>query len=217
MKNAAGQIPLNQDYEIKQDQKQNHDLEIKQETYLPNNETYQIPRRSSSRMWLPTYIVFFAVVIFIAESGIIFIYTSIGLMKINPAPIILPAPVFPYQCPLQFGQSSPGLVISSAPGTTPVAVITQTVFQTVTVSPSFQENELPSATFAATYPKQEIPPDTMLFNASSTLSNTTAITPSPSSSSNVVTALVVITTRLPQSSIIRPTITVIEVIPASSS
>jgi len=215
MTNIVDHIPLKQDYEIKQGQKLDQDLEIKQHPYL-SNEAHQIPRGKLPGMWFPTYIVFFAAVVFVVESGIIFIYTTIGLMKATAAPIILPAPVFPCQCPMQIDQSFTELVLSSGFFRKPsVAVVTQTILQTVTVSPLFLENEVSSTTITIEHSVQKMSTSAVSTNTLSTPSTAAAATPSSLFSSNLITALIVVTTTLPPSSMIRPIITVIEVISAS--
>lgn len=193
-------------------------------------------------MWVSGHCVFLAAVIFVLESAVIFIYTTIGLIKANPMPFILPAPVFPYQCPPQYQQ--PFNEPASLPTTsrqlelTPESTlfVTSTIYQTmvmVVVSETPQVRTEAALTNRLT--KDPLPPTSSaslssllpLNNSSifeptlstSAISASTSTLAALSSSSqsvlDVVTAVVVVTTTLPPTSQPRPTFTVTEVIPAS--
>lgn len=165
---------------------------------------------------------------FVVESSIIFVYTTIGLMKANPMPFILPAPVFPYQCqhPLFDPALVPGNYADDSGAAGGVLVRTLTTYETIIIPSSARLSGSGQAAFATTLVTSMgldsrstgAPSETSL--TTSTWSNAISKAGSSVSSSiapSLVTAMVLVTTTLPASSLVRPTITVTEIVAASAS
>jgi len=180
-------------------------------------------------MWVPGHYIFLAAVMFIVESSIIFVYTTIGLMKANPMPFILPASVFPYQCqhPLFDPALIPGNSADDGSGAAGGALVrTLTTYETIVIPNSARLSGSGQTAFESALvtsvdldnKSTGAPSETSL--TTSTWSNAISKAGLPFSSSiapSLVTAMILVTTTLPASSLVRPTITVTEIVEASAS